>query len=107
MVGSCTRMARRIPNPNAEAAFVCSEQEQSGAGKFAHSRRDLSMITCVVSYVIDPAKIDAFEQFGRRWMDLVFTLQRDQAQGIPTEPRSGMRRPPHSHGRQRADRCSV
>lgn len=41
------------------------------------------MITCVVSYVIDPAKIDAFEQFGRRWMDLVFTLQRDQAQGYP------------------------
>ena len=29
------------------------------------------MITCVVSYVIDPAQIDAFEQFGRRWMDLV------------------------------------
>jgi len=29
------------------------------------------MITCVVSYVIDPAKIEAFEQFGRRWMDLV------------------------------------
>ena len=29
------------------------------------------MITCVVEYVIDPAKIDAFERFGRRWMDLV------------------------------------
>ena len=26
------------------------------------------MITCVVEYVIDPAKIDAFERFGRRWM---------------------------------------
>ncbi|MFJ4653318.1 NIPSNAP family protein [Nocardia sp. NPDC088792] len=29
------------------------------------------MITCVVEYVIDPAKIDTFEQFGRRWMELV------------------------------------
>ena len=29
------------------------------------------MITCVVSYVIDPTKTAAFEQFGRRWMDLV------------------------------------
>jgi hypothetical protein len=29
------------------------------------------VITCVVEYVIDPAKIDAFERFGRRWMELV------------------------------------
>ena len=29
------------------------------------------MITCVVEYVIDPAKIDAFERFGRRWIELV------------------------------------
>ncbi len=29
------------------------------------------MITCVVEYVIDPAKIDAFERFARRWMELV------------------------------------
>lgn len=29
------------------------------------------MITCVVEYVIDPTKIDAFERFGRRWMELV------------------------------------
>jgi len=29
------------------------------------------MITCVVDYVIDPAKIDAFERFARRWMELV------------------------------------
>lgn len=29
------------------------------------------MITCVVEYVIDPAKIEAFERFGRRWMELV------------------------------------
>ncbi|PXX58747.1 NIPSNAP protein [Nocardia tenerifensis] len=29
------------------------------------------MITCVVEYVIDPAKIEAFERFGRRWMALV------------------------------------
>lgn len=29
------------------------------------------MITCVVKYVIDPAKISAFEQFARQWMGLV------------------------------------
>ncbi|WP_214409691.1 NIPSNAP family protein [Sphaerisporangium fuscum] len=29
------------------------------------------MITCVVEYVIDPRKIDAFERFGRRWIELV------------------------------------
>ncbi|HEX6336757.1 MAG TPA: NIPSNAP family protein [Jiangellaceae bacterium] len=29
------------------------------------------MITCVVTYVIDPTKIEAFERFARRWMELV------------------------------------
>ncbi|MET8037423.1 NIPSNAP family protein [Streptomyces sp. NPDC005345] len=29
------------------------------------------MITCVVRYTIDPKKISAFEEFGRRWMRLV------------------------------------
>ena len=29
------------------------------------------MITCVVHYTIDPAKIDAFEAFAREWMRLV------------------------------------
>jgi hypothetical protein len=29
------------------------------------------MITCVVSYTIDPLKTEAFEQFARRWMSLV------------------------------------
>ena len=29
------------------------------------------MITCVVDYVIDPKKIDAFEKFARRWIELV------------------------------------
>ena len=29
------------------------------------------MITCVVDYVIDPDKIDAFERFGREWIRLV------------------------------------
>lgn len=29
------------------------------------------MITCVVDYVIDPAKLDDFEQFGREWIRLV------------------------------------
>jgi hypothetical protein len=31
------------------------------------------VITCVVEYVIDPAKIDAFEEFGKRWIELVNT----------------------------------
>lgn len=29
------------------------------------------VITCVVHYVIDPSKTEAFERFGRRWMELV------------------------------------
>jgi hypothetical protein len=29
------------------------------------------MITCVVDYVIDPSKMQAFEEFARRWIDLV------------------------------------
>ncbi len=29
------------------------------------------MITCVVHYVIDPAKTEAFERFAQRWMALV------------------------------------
>ena len=29
------------------------------------------MITCVVKYVIDPAKTEAFERFARRWIELV------------------------------------
>lgn len=29
------------------------------------------MITCVVEYVIDPAEIEVFERFARRWMELV------------------------------------
>lgn len=28
-------------------------------------------VTCVVDYQIDPKKIDAFEAFARRWMQLV------------------------------------
>jgi hypothetical protein len=30
-----------------------------------------NVITCVVEYVIDPRKTDAFERFARRWMELV------------------------------------
>ncbi len=29
------------------------------------------MITCVVDYTIDPAKLDAFERFARAWIALV------------------------------------
>src|ERR1700722_648188 len=34
-------------------------------------RGEGGMITCVVDYVIDPSKVDAFEKFARRWIDLV------------------------------------
>src|SRR5215831_7486445 len=33
--------------------------------------RRKEMITCVVDYVIDPKKIDAFERFARSWITLV------------------------------------
>jgi len=29
------------------------------------------MITCVVDYTIDPAKVAEFERFARRWIELV------------------------------------
>ena len=29
------------------------------------------MITCVVDYVIDPSRIDPFERFALRWIELV------------------------------------
>ena len=29
------------------------------------------MITCVVDYVIDPKKIEPFEKFARKWIELV------------------------------------
>lgn len=29
------------------------------------------MITCVVDYVVDPSKIEAFERFAKRWIELV------------------------------------
>jgi hypothetical protein len=34
-------------------------------------RDDYDPTTCVVEYVIDPAQIDVFERFARRWMELV------------------------------------
>lgn len=30
------------------------------------------MITCVVTYTIDPKKIDAFESFARAWIERTF-----------------------------------
>ena len=49
------------------APHDCSE---GGAGRIVPASLQ-SVITCVVEYVIDPAKIDAFEHFARRWMELV------------------------------------
>lgn len=37
----------------------------------AISQGNETLITCVVSYVIDPARIAPFEQFAERWMVLV------------------------------------
>jgi NIPSNAP len=39
---------------------MCESAQEAGA-----------MITCVVDYVIDPAKSEAFERFAKRWMALV------------------------------------
>jgi NIPSNAP len=35
------------------------------------SKGERKMITCVVDYVSDPKKIDAFERFAQAWMTLV------------------------------------
>jgi hypothetical protein len=35
------------------------------------AKYDPHVITCVVDYVIDPAKTADFERFARRWMELV------------------------------------
>ena len=32
---------------------------------------DDQMITCVIKYIIDPDKVDEFEEYGKRWMPLV------------------------------------
>ena len=29
------------------------------------------MVTCFVKYVLDPNQIDAFEDYGKKWIDLV------------------------------------
>lgn len=29
------------------------------------------MVTCFLRYVIDPTKVDAFEHYGKLWIDLV------------------------------------
>ena len=52
---------------------VGSPQGRGCVYGFAGQRAPLAwgMITCVVEYVIVPEKIDAFERFGRRWMELV------------------------------------
>jgi NIPSNAP len=35
------------------------------------SKKRAAMITCHVRYEIDPAELDAFERFARRWIELV------------------------------------
>jgi len=32
---------------------------------------NVKVITCVIDYIVDPHKIDAFERFAKRWIDLV------------------------------------
>jgi len=46
------------------------------------------VITCALKYVIDPAKIGAFERLARRWMELVELL----ASGVSLPPRNRARR---------------
>src|SRR6266550_8110395 len=50
------------------ASMTCAS---SKGPKIARRRHDGGVITCVVEYVVDPAKIEAFERFARRWMELV------------------------------------
>jgi NIPSNAP len=52
-------------------AWRASESRQAVAGLVPDGASLPSVITCVVEYVIDPAKIDAFERFAQRWMELV------------------------------------
>jgi hypothetical protein len=54
--------SRIVGNPKSLRSFS-SPQERPGG--------DCEMITCVVDYVIDPSKAEAFERFARRWIDLV------------------------------------
>jgi hypothetical protein len=70
------------------------------------------MITCVVHYTIDPARIEAFERFAREWMRLVaahggvhhgYLLPAEGASGVrgrrPDPRRVGLRAAlrPHLH----------
>lgn len=45
--------------------------DSQGPGEAPGSSAQDTSITCVVHYVIDPARIDAFEEFARAWMRLV------------------------------------
>jgi len=46
-------------------------REQKPGDVRSQPRYAAAVITCVVEYVIDPRKIEAFESFARRWMELV------------------------------------
>ena len=67
--------ARHEPfvNSRYDVALFCRCGCASGRNELAADTAALgwSVITCVVEYVIDPAKIDAFERFARRWIELV------------------------------------
>ena len=60
----------RRPAANPPAADPLT-QTDTGKRWRADGTNLQSVITCVVEYVIDPAQIDAFERFARRWMELV------------------------------------
>jgi hypothetical protein len=53
------------------AAAVLAGRVHAAPHRPGHRASLVGVITCVVHYVIDPAKIEAFERFGRRWMELV------------------------------------
>jgi NIPSNAP len=69
-IASARRERRFCRRPNA-LIYRCGCA--SGRNELAADRAALgcSVITCVVEYLIDPAKIDAFERFARRWIELV------------------------------------
>jgi hypothetical protein len=57
--------------PVIATAFAVTRQPDIRQPDAGASWQGGGVITCVVHYVIDPAKIQDFERFARRWLELV------------------------------------
>ena len=71
MEALCTRVGGICRNRGTLRALLNRPTTQNVATAVIAGDSVYHMITCVVDYVIDPGKLDDFEQFARRWMDLV------------------------------------